>query len=88
MLDLTILHGTVPGNEHQEATDCFLHEDGYRSRCGVSSLRARKPCAGCDERYSLMSTRSGGRTYCLSCNPSCVESCFWTKVKLFEGTGC
>ena len=87
MLDLTILHGTVSGNEHQVATGCFRHEDGYRSRCGVSSLIARKPCAGCEERYSLLRTRSDGRMFCLSCNPRCVGSWFGTKVKLFEGTG-
>ncbi len=66
MLDVTILQGTVPGNEHQEAAACFRLEDKICSQCGVSSLIARKPCAGCDERYSLMHTRSDGRMHCLS----------------------
>ena len=87
MLDITIPQSDILGAHHRGAVACFRHEDGYRSRCGVSSLIARKPCAGCDERYSLMSTRSGGRMYCLSCNPSCVESCFWKKVKLFKWMG-
>ena len=87
MLDITIPQSGIFGAHHQGAVACFRHEDGYRSRCGVSSLRARKPCAGCDERYSLMSTLSGSRMYCLSCKPSCVGSCFGTKVKLFERTG-
>ena len=87
MLNLTIPQRAILGAHHQGAVACFRHEDGYRSRCGVSSLIVRKPCAGCDERYSLMCTRSEGRTYCLSCNPRCVGSCFGTQVKLFEGMG-
>ena len=87
MLDITILQSDFLGVHHQGAEACVRHEHGYRSPFGVSSLISCKPCAGCDERHSLMSTRSGGRMYCLSCNPTCVENCFWTKVKLFEGTG-
>jgi hypothetical protein len=87
VLDITILQSDFLGAHHQGAVACVRHEHGYRSRFGVSSLIARKPCAGCDERHSLMSTRSGGRMYCLSCNPSCVGSCFGTQVKLFEGMG-
>ena len=87
MLDITIPQGDILGAHHQGAVGCFLHEDGCRCRCGVLGLKASKPCAGCDERYSLMRTLSGSRMYCLSCKPSCVGSCFGTKVKLFEGTG-
>jgi hypothetical protein len=87
VLDLTIPQSDILGAHHQGAVTCFRYEDGYHSRCGVSSLIARKPCAGCDERYSLMRTRSDGRVYCLSCKPSCVGSCFGAKVKLFEGMG-
>ena len=87
MLDITIPQSDILGAHHQGAVACFRHEDGYCSRFGVSSLIARKPCSGCDERHSLMRTRSDGRMYCPSCNPSCVGSCFGTKVKLLEGTG-
>lgn len=88
MLDITIPQSDILGAHHQCAAACFRHADGYRSRCGASSLIARKPCAGCGERYLLMRTRSGGRMYCLSCNTSCsIGSCFGTKVKLFEWTG-
>jgi hypothetical protein len=83
VLGITIPQSGIFGAYHQGAVACFQHEDGYRSRCGVSSLIARKPCAGCDERYALMRTRSDGRMYCLSCKPSCVG----TKMKLFERTG-
>jgi hypothetical protein len=87
VLDITIPQSNFLGAHHQGAEACVQHEYGYRSRFGVSSLISCKPCAGCDERHSLMSTRSGGRMYCLSCNPSCVGSRFGTKVKLFEGMG-
>ena len=87
MLDITIPESEILGAYQQGAGACFPHEDGYRSRCGVSSLIARKPCAGCDEQVAVVRTRSDGRMYCLSCNPSCVGSRFGTKVKLFEGTG-
>ena len=87
MLDITIPQSDFLGDHHQGAVACFRHEDGYCSRFGVSSLIARKPCSGCDERHSLMRTRSDGRMYCPSCNPSCVGSCFGTRVKEFEGTG-
>ena len=87
MLDITIPRSDFLGAHHQGAVACFRHEDGYRSRFGISSLIARKPCSGCDERHSLMRTRSDGRMYCPSCNPSCVGSCFGTRVKQFEGTG-
>jgi len=83
VLDITIPQSDILGAHHQGAVACFRHEDGYRSWCGVSTLIGRKPCAGCDERYSLMPTRSDGRMSCLSCNPSC----FGTKVKLLEGMG-
>jgi len=85
--NLTIPQSDILGAHHQGAVACFRHEDGYRSRCGVSSLIARKPCAGCGERYSLIGTRSDGSMYCTSCNLSCVGSCFCTKVKLLKGTG-
>jgi hypothetical protein len=91
VLEITIPQSDILGAHHQGAVACFRHEDGCRSQCGVSSLIARKPCAGCDERHSLMHTRSDGRMHRLSCNPSCVRSCvgswFGTRVKLFEGTG-
>jgi hypothetical protein len=87
VVDITILQSDILGAHYQGAVACFRHKDGYRSRCGVSSLIARKPCAGCDERYLLMRTRSDGRMFCLSCNLSCVGSCFGTKVKLLEGMG-
>ena len=87
MLDITIPQSGIFGAHHQGAVASFRHEDGYRSRCGVSSLIARKPCAGRDERHSLIGTRSDGRMFCPSCNPSCVGSCFGTKVKMLEGTG-
>jgi hypothetical protein len=87
VLDITILQSDYLGAHHQGAEACVRHEHGYRSRFGVSSLISCKPCAGCDDRHSLMSTRSGGRMYCLSCYPSCVGSCFGTQVKLFEGMG-
>jgi hypothetical protein len=87
VLDITIPQSDILGAHHQGAVACFRHEDGYRSRCGVSCLRARKHCAGCDERYSLVRTRSDGRMYCLSCNPNCVGSRFGTKVELLEGMG-
>jgi hypothetical protein len=83
VLDITIPQGDILGAHHQGAVACFWHEDGYRSQCGVSTLIVRKPCAGRDERPSLMRTRSDGRMSCLSCNPSC----FGTKVKLFVGMG-
>jgi hypothetical protein len=87
VLDITIPQSGNLGAHHRGAATCFPHEDGYRSRCGVSSVIVRKPCAGCDEPYSLMRTRSDGRMHRLPCNPSCVGSCFGTRVKLFEGTG-
>jgi hypothetical protein len=87
VLDITIPQSDILGAHHQGAVACFWHEDGYRSRCCVSNLIARKPYAGCDERHSLMRTHSDGRMYCLSCNPSCVGSCFERKVKLLEGMG-
>jgi hypothetical protein len=87
VLDITIPQSIVLGAHQQGGVACFRHEDGYRSRCGVSSLIARKPCAGCGERYSLMRTRSDGRMFRLSCNPSCVGSCFESKVKLLEERG-
>jgi hypothetical protein len=87
VLDITIPQSNFLGAHHQGAEACVQHEYGYRSRFGVSSLISCKPCAGCDERHSLMSTRFGSRMYCLSCNPSCVGSRFGTKVKLFEGMG-
>jgi len=87
VLDITILQSDILGARHQGAVACFWHEDGYRSQCGVSNLIARKRCVGCDERHSLMRTSSDGRMYCPSCYPSCVGSCFRTKVKLFEGMG-
>jgi hypothetical protein len=89
--NLTIPQSDILGAHHQGAVACFRHEDGYRSQCGVSSLIARKPYAGCVERHSLMHTRSGGRMHRLACNPSCIGSCvgsrFGTRVKLLEGTG-
>jgi hypothetical protein len=87
VLDITIPQSDILGAHQQRAVACFRHEDGYRSRCGVSSLIARKACAGCDEHYSLMRARSDSRMYCLSCNPSCFRSCFGTMVKLFEEMG-
>jgi hypothetical protein len=87
VLDITIPHSIVLGAHHQGGVACFPHEDGYRSRCGVLSLIARKPCAGCNERHSLMRTRSDGRMDRLACNPSCVGSRCGTRVKQFEGTG-
>ena len=87
MLDITIPQSNILGAHQQGAVACFRHEDGYRSRCGVSSLIARTACAGCDERYSLMRTRSDGRMYWLSCNPSCFGSCFGTKAKLLQVMG-
>jgi len=83
VVDITIPQRAILGTHQQGAVACFRHEDGYRSRCGISGLIARKPCAGCDERYSLVRTRSDGRMFCLSCNPSC----FGTKVKLLEVMG-
>jgi hypothetical protein len=80
VLDVTILQRTVPGNEHQEVATCFRLEDKTCFRCGVSSLIACKPRGGCDERYSLMRTRSDSRMYCPLCNPSCLG----IKVKLLE----
>ena len=87
MLDITIPQSEILGAHHRGAVGCFRHEDGYRSRCCVSSLIARKPCAGSDECNSLMCTGSDGRMHCLSCNPSCVGSCFGTRVKLFNESG-
>ena len=87
MLDITILQGSVPGNEHQEAAACLRLEDKICSRCGVLSLIVRKTYAGCDERNSLMRTRSDGRMHRMPCNPSCVGSFFGTKVKLLDGMG-
>jgi hypothetical protein len=87
VLNITIPQSDILGAHHQGAVGCFRHEDGYRSRFGVSCLIARKPCSGCDERCSLMRTRSDGRMYWLSCNPSCFGSCFGTKVKLLEVMG-
>jgi hypothetical protein len=87
VLDITIPQSEILGAHHRGAVACFWHEDGYRSRFGVSSLIARKLCAGCEERHSLMRTRSDGRMHRLACNPSSVGSRFGTRVKLFEGTG-
>ncbi len=87
MLDLTIPQSDILGAHHQCAAACFRHADGYRSRCGASSLIARKPCAGHSEPHSFMRTRSDGRMYCLSCTSSSVESCVGAKVKLLEGRG-
>ena len=87
MLDITIPQGVVLGACQCGAVACSLHEDGYRSWFGVSSVIARKPCAGHSEPHSFMRTRSDGRMYCLSCASSCVGSWFGAKVKLFEWTG-
>ena len=88
VLDITIPQSIVLGAHQQGAVACFRHEDGYRSWCGVSRVIVRKPCAGGYERYSLVRTRSDGRMYCPSCDPSCVGSCFGTKVTLLEGMCC
>jgi hypothetical protein len=87
VLDITIPQSDILCARHQGAVACFRPKYADRSRCGVSNLIARKPCVGCDERYSLMRTSSDGRMYCPSCYPSCVGSCFGTRVKLFEGMG-
>jgi len=84
---VTVSQSIVLGGPHQGAVACFRHEDEHSFRYGDSSLKARKPCAGCGGHRLLTRAQFDSRMYCLSADPSCFGSCFRTSMKPFERTG-
>ena len=87
MVDVTVSQSIVLGARHQGTVHCFRHEDEHSLGRGLSSLEARKPCAGCGAIWLLTRAHFDSRMYCLSANPSCFGSCFRTSMKQFERTG-
>jgi hypothetical protein len=84
---VTVSQSIVLGAHHQGAVACFRHDDEHCFRCDDSSLKARKPYAGCGGPRLLTRAQFESRMYCLSADPSCFGRCFRTSLKPFERTG-